>query len=104
MSVKKVEDEDRPYPLARLSQVIAKALEPLTQAVAALRLELTVFTGLLNEKSKATLDPLKVVDLETAIRAKGKWECGEQHCRQCSVDQNLHCLQEQGVGPKKGGD
>lgn len=105
MAAKEASDEERVYPLARLSQAIAKSLEPLTTEVAALRGELV---RMRTEKKAAPvalpMDPVRVCDLESTLKAKGLWDCGEQRCRDCSVDQNLFCMDDKGVGPKKGGD
>lgn len=94
------DDDDRLYPLARLSEAIRQAMEPAVREISQLKMELTVFTGLLNERRNEPLDPLKVKDLESAIRAAGLWECEDLHCRNCSVEQNLACMKEKGIGPK----
>lgn len=101
------EERERQYPIARLSDAISmavkSALEPMRLEVAQLKTELAIFTGLLNERRLTVQDPQKVFDLETALRAAGKWECGDQQCKMCTAAQQRACMAEKGVGPQKGG-
>lgn len=122
-------DAETPSPLSALERAIQRGNQPLIEAVNLLRLTIHQHMGALRASTdtrtpiedvpvhkpwpgakipEAELDPkvFHPFDMETAIKAAKKWECGELHCRNCvdkgplkdnsrlQLTQNLACLKE----------
>lgn len=86
---------DKRSPLEELTKAIERGFRPLMAAIARLehKCDQLIEQGQKPGPSAAP-QPEVVFDMETAIKDKGLWECGELHCRGCPSNQNLACALE----------
>lgn len=91
-----LKDPETEFPLAQLGLTIRRANEPLVRVIQELNNLLRAGVSGVS----VSRDPVRVYDMESAIKEAKKWECGDLHCRECTIDQNVYCIQRYGVLPK----